>query len=150
MIDKPAEPFPWEPGDVGEHYRVGLTGYTGVDYHTVSQYSVLPAHRSQVGRRGFYKAGLAELPNGDLISAPVDILHPSVRSPYPTGSVSEFHGEEPQIKNWPVRLHVSRDQGRNWQPIEHTRLLGKENSLTCLEDGSLLFTGESLDAVGPF
>ena len=32
--------------------------------------------------------------------------------------------------------------------MEHTPLMGKEGSLTCLKDGVLLFTTESLDGIG--
>ena len=147
MIEKPTEPFEWSPAGVGEYYVAGLTGYTGLDYHSVAQLSKRPAVRSQMGGRGLYKASMAILPNGDIIASPVDMLHPSIASPYPTGTPNEFFGEEPQLKNWPVRLHISRDNGASWEPMEHTPLLGKENSLTCLDDGSLLFMGESVDAV---
>ena len=44
------------------------------------------------------------LPNGDILASPVDILAPSIRSPFPTAGMNEFFGEEPQIKNWPVQL----------------------------------------------
>lgn len=147
MIDKPADPFKWAPGDVGKFYHAGLTGYTGLDYHVVAQLSKQPAVRSQMGGRGLYKGGMAVLPNGDILASPIDILAPSILSPFPAGGRNQFFGQEPQLRNWPVRLHISRDNGGSWQPMEHTPLLGKENSLTCLEDGGLLFTGESVDAV---
>ena len=139
MIDKPEEPFAWEHDAYNNNYEdCGLTGYTGLDYHTVAQLSVMPAWRAQVGQRGFYKAGMALMPDGSLIASPVDMLAPRQRPPFSSGLVET---------SWPVRLHKSIDSGRSWQPMEHTPLVGKEGSLTCLENGVLLFTSESLDGV---
>ena len=139
MIDKPDKPFPWEHEAYDNNYQdCGLTGYTGLDYHTVSQLSTMPAWRAQVGKRGFYKAGLAVMADGSLIASPVDMLSPRVKPPFSSGLVES---------TWPVRLHKSCDGGRSWQPMEHTPLVGKEGSLTCLESGVLLFTSESLDGV---
>jgi photosystem II stability/assembly factor-like uncharacterized protein len=98
----------------------------------------MPAWRAQVGARGFYKAGLAVLPDGTLIASPVDFLAPKVRSPFGSGIIEE---------TWPVKLHKSTDGGRSWQPMEHSPLVGKEGSLTCLDNGVLLFTSESLDGI---
>ena len=139
MVDKPAEPFAWEHQAYDYNYEnCGLTGYTGLDYHTVAQLRVMPARRAQVGERGFYKAGLAVLGDGTLIASPVDMLSPRVQPPFDSGLVES---------TWPVRLHRSTDSGRSWQPMEHTPLFGKEGSLTCLDSGVLLFTSESLDGV---
>ena len=138
-IEKPAD-FQWEHEAYTTNYEdCGLTGYTGLDYHSVAQLSVMPAERGQIGRRGFYKSGLTELPNGDMLASPVDMLAPKIRTPYPTGCVDDAS---------PVHLHKSRDKGRTWEPIDHTPLCGKEGSLHCLDDGGLLFTSESLDGVG--
>ncbi|MDP6182848.1 MAG: hypothetical protein QF609_03440, partial [Gammaproteobacteria bacterium] len=82
MIEKPTDPFEWAPGDVDKYYHAGLTGYTGLDYHSVAQLTKRPAMRAQMGGRGLYKAGMAVLPNGDILASPVDILAPSIRSPF--------------------------------------------------------------------
>lgn len=139
-MDKPDRPFPWEHDAYHTNYHdCGLTGYTGLDYHAVAQLSVLPAIRAQVGKRGFYKSGLAVMPDGTLIASPVDMLAPKIASPFSTGSLE---------MTWPVKLHKSTDGGCSWQPMEHSVLCGKEGSLHCLKGGALLFTSESLDGVG--
>ena len=139
MDDRP-KPFAWEHDAYHTNYHdCGLTGYTGSDYHTVAQLAVMPALRAQIGQRGLYKAGLAVMPDGTLIASPVDMLAPTVRTPFNSGCVPD---------TWPVRLHRSVDGGRSWQPMVHSPLCGKEGSLTCLGDGALLFTSESLDGVG--
>jgi len=138
-MDKPNEPFAWEHDAYNNNYEhCGLTGYTGVDYHTVAQLSVMPAWRAQIGKRGMYKAGLAVLPDDTLIASPVDMLAKKVSSPFPTGAVD---------LTWPVYLHKSTDGGRSWQRMEHSPLVGKEGSLHYLDSGVLLFTSESLDGV---
>ena len=140
MMEKPG-PFPWQHDAYNNNYEdCGLTGYTGLDYHTVAQLSVMPAWRAQIGRRGFYKAGLAVMPDDTLIASPVDMLAPKIEVPFPAG----VWGKE----SWPVRLHRSTDGGKTWQPMEHTPLMGKEGSLTCLGDGVVLFTSECLDGIG--
>ena len=58
-------PFAWEH-DAHHHYTAGLTGYTGLDYHSVAQLSLRPAWRAEVGQRGFYKAGMCLLPDARL------------------------------------------------------------------------------------
>jgi len=139
VFDKPTEAFAWDHKAYDNNYEnCGLTGYTGLDYHTVAQVSVRPAWRAQVGQRGLYKAGLAVLADGTLIASPVDMLAPRERPPFSSGLVAE---------SWPVRLHKSTDDGRSWQPMQHTSLVGKEGSLTSLDNGVLLFTSESLDGV---
>lgn len=134
-------PFPWEHDAYSHSYEnVGLTGYTGLDYHAVAQLSVMPAWRAQIGKRGLYKGGLAVMPDGSLIACPVDGVAPLVEVPLPSRPTS-------QPKSCPVQLHRSEDEGRSWQPFDHTPLVGKEASLTALDDGALLFTTESTDGV---
>jgi len=137
-VTKKPQPFQWEHDAYGNNYTAGLTGYTGMDYHTVAQLSLMPAWRAQVGNRGFYKAGLCVLPDGSLLASPVDTLAPHIQSPFPS---------HPGEQCSPVKLHKSTDGGRSWQPLKHTPLAGKEGSLTCLDNGVLLFTSESLDGV---
>lgn len=139
QIEKPEEPFRWEHDAYNNNYEdCGLTGYTGLDYHTVARLSVTPAVRAQVGQRGFYKAGLAVMDDGTLLASPVDFLAPKVRPTFPSGLIE---------MTYPVKLHKSIDAGRSWKPIEHTPLVGKEGSLTCLDNSVLLFTSETLDGV---
>jgi hypothetical protein len=139
-MEKP-EPFQWEHDAYNNNYEeCGLTGYTGLDYHTVAQLSVLPAWRAQIGKRGFYKGGLCVMPDDTLIASPVDMLAPKIKVQFPAG----VWGEE----SWPVRLHKSTDGGKTWQAMEHTPLMGKEGSLTCLADEGMLFTTECLDGIG--
>ena len=133
-------PFQWEHDAYNNNYEnCGLSGYTGLEYGAVAQLSRVPAVRAQLGKRGLYKSGLAVMTDGTLIASPVDMLAPQVSSPFPTGCVDTC---------WPVKLHKSSDGGHSWQSIEHTPLCGKEGSLTCLDDGALLFTSESLDGIG--
>lgn len=134
-------PFQWEHDPYNNNYRdCGLTGYTGLDVHTVSQLSEIPAYRAQIGYRGLYKAGFAVMPDGALIASPADMLAPTIKVPYPATP----WGNE----SWPVRLHKSTDRGESWQPLDHSPIMGKEGSLTCLDDGALLFTTECLDGIG--
>ena len=140
-MNKPDEPFAWEHDAYNNNYEDGgLTGYTGLDYHTVAQLSVMPAWRAQIGQRGFYKSGLAAMPDDTLIASPIDSLAPKIKVPFPAGPWG--------VEAFPVCLHKSTDGGRSWQPMEHAPLMGKEGSLTCLENGALLFTTECLDGVG--
>ena len=139
MVEKANKPFKWQHDAFNNNYNgCGLTGFTGFDYHTVWQKSVMPAWRAQVGNRGFYKAGMCVLQDGSLLASPVDDLGPRVESPFPC---------HPGVKISPVKLHKSTDGGKSWQAIEHTELGGKEGSLTCLDNGVILFTSESLDGV---
>ena len=135
-IEKP-KPFKWEHDAYNNNYEdCGLTGYTGLDYHTVARLSVMPAARSQIGTRGFFKAGLAELPNGDLIVNPFNMTDKMERIP---GT---------QIEASPVHLHKSKDGGRTWQPIEdHTPLYGNEASIVCLPNGELLMMSQQLPGI---
>ena len=138
-MDRP-EPFKWEHQAFDcNYFDMGCTGYTGTDAHTVTQNTILPAIRAQIGPRGFYKAGLAVLPDGTLIASPVDMLADKVPTPAAT-SFLELAS--------PVKLHTSTDGARSWQPMEHTPLCGKEGSLHYMDSGVLLFTSESLDGVG--
>ena len=137
---KKPEPFTWEHKAFDNNYLdMGCTGYTGLDAHTITQNTILPAIRAQIGPRGLYKAGLAVLPGGKLIASPVDMLAEKIPSPAPSGILSLAS---------PVKLHVSTDGARSWQPMEHAPLCGKEGSLHYMDSGVLLFTSESLDGVG--
>ena len=140
-IEKP-EPFQWEHDAANTNYHdCGLTGYTGLDYQTVAQLSIMPAQRSQIGTRGFYKAGLAQLPNGDLIVSPVNMLEPKEKIQGP--ATSPWSTESSR-----VRLHKSRDMGRTWQAIEdHTPLYGKEGAIVCTKEGKLLLMTESMNGI---
>ena len=135
-------PFVWDHDAFNTDYnRSGLTGYTGLDAHTVAQLSIMPAHRAQLGGRGMYKAGFAVRQDGVLIASPVNSESPVQPVPYPAPG-------HPLSNSWPVTLFTSADGGRSWQAMEHTPLFGKDGSLTCLDDGALLFTTESMDGVG--
>lgn len=117
--------FTWDHDPLVYH-ECGLTGYTGVDPHSVMQCSVLPAVRSHIGWRGLYKGGLAVLPTGDLVAAACDAI----------------------VKGFPMHVFSSSDQGLTWTAIEHTPLVGKEPHLTCLRNGALLLTAQDLTAAG--
>lgn len=112
--------FHWDHDPLLYH-KCGLTGYTGLDPHTILQTSVLPASRIQIGPRGLYKGTLAVLPDGDLIVTPTD----------------------QRKEGWPIHIFKSSDKGRTWKQIEHTPLFGKEACLTSFPDGSLLLSVES-------
>ena len=111
--------FRWDHDPLVYH-TCGLTGYTGLDPHTVMQMSILPASRTQIGPRGLYKGTLAVLPNGDLIATPADQLE----------------------QGWPIRVFKSSDKALTWNQIGHTPIFGKEACLTSFGDGSLLLTVE--------
>jgi hypothetical protein len=130
----------WEH-DPSFYHGCSLTGYTGLDTDAVYECKTMPARRSQIGPRGFYKGGLAVLPNGRLLASPVSILEPRQPVPYPP-SRSDLLTE-----SWPVHLYESLDCGETWHPVDHTPLLGKENALISVDDGTLLFTSESLCGV---
>ena len=142
MTTEKPEPFQWEHDAYNYNYEnCGLTGYTGLDYQTVAQLSVMRAARSQIGTRGFYKAGLAQLPNGDLIVSPVNMREPQEEMPGP--SVAPWWGKSKR-----VRLHKSKDLGRTWQPVEdHTPLYGKEGAIVCTKEGNLLLMTESMSGI---
>lgn len=119
--------FVWDHDPLAYH-QCGLTGYTGVNAHSVAQLSVLPATRTQIGRRGLYKGALAVLPNGDLVGAACDLLE----------------------KGFPIHVFRSLDGGATWGKIERSPIHGKEPHLTCLRDGSLVLTVQDLyDAAQP-
>ncbi len=131
--------FRWEHDAFGNDYMsMGTTGYTGLDPHTITHNTILPARRAQIGPRGMYKAGLAVLPDGRLLASPVNILAEKIPSPFPTGCVDV---------TWPVQLYESVDGGLSWQRYEHSPLAGKEGSLHSLPSGVLLFSSESLDGI---
>ena len=142
MTTEKPEPFQWEHDAYNYNYEnCGLTGYTGLDYQTVAQLSVMRAARSQIGTRGFYKAGLAQLPNGDLIVSPVNMLEPREKM---TGPMAAPWWSESNR----VRLHKSKDLGRTWQPVEdHTPLYGKEGAIVCTKEGNLLLMTESMSGI---
>lgn len=107
-------------------YPAGLAGFPGTNLNEVAYWTRRPAVRSRIGERGHYKAGLTRLPNGDLLASP---------------SYEEKSGQR--------HLHIfcSRDEGRTWIRVETQgdELLGKENSLICLRDGTvLLLNGASV------
>jgi hypothetical protein len=101
-------------------YPAGLTGYTGFNFQQIGFWDLRPATRVQVGRRGLYKSGLAQLPNGDLLMAPYSDI-----------------GSDRQVRIYP---HRSTDAGMTWKPIGApiTGLQGREPSVICLRDGTLL------------
>jgi len=139
-LEKPTQPFQWEHDAYNNDYHgSGRTGYNGLDAHCVTQNTILPAWRTQIGKRGMYKGALAVLPDGSLLASPIDMLAKTGQSPYPTRNSSGAA--------WPVLLHKSTDGGRSWFPIEHTPLFGKEGSLHYLDSGVMLFTSESLNGV---
>lgn len=112
--------FVWDHDPLAYH-GCGLTGYTGLNAHSILQLSVLPAVRTQIGWRGLGKSSLAVLPDGDLVAVAIG-----------TG------------KPIPMYVFRSSDEGASWRKIEHTPIYGKEPHLTCLKNGALLLTVEDI------
>ena len=127
MLKKEKSNLKWEHDP--NAYEGALSGYTGVDPHTIMQFSIKPAVRIQIGWRGLYKGGLAQLPNGDLIALAAEL----------PGHV---------YPKFPIHLFKSTDSGYTWDKIDYTpALYGKEPGLTCLRDGTLFLTLESWGGV---
>lgn len=106
-------------------YGEALTGYTGQDLQRIAFCHWQPAVRVRIGDRGNYKAGMAMMPNGDLVLATCRNVE------------KIFH----------IFVYSSRDQGATWKRLEHTPLHGKEVALAALPDGTLVMTAQG--GVGP-
>lgn len=107
-----------DPPDYSK-YPAGLAGFTGMNLNEIAIWTRRPAARSRIGRRGLYKTGLARMPDGTILATP------------------SYRGEDRQMH---LTVFQSRDEGLTWSQIE-TRgeeLLGQENALIALRDGSLL------------
>lgn len=111
-------------------YPADLTGWGGCDLNTnIARWELLAATRVRLGtpgqRRGLYKAGLARMPNGDLIATPC-----------------RNRGDEKGT--FQISVFRSQDNGDSWSEISETPLYGKEPGLTALRDGTLILTAEDL------
>ena len=102
-------------------YPSNLTGYNGMNLQEITECRRLPAVRTRVGPRGNYKAGVTTLPDGSLALA----------------VCREVAGQ------YRIYVYASHDEGLTWreQPGSDD-LRGKEPSLTCLSDGTLLMTAQ--------
>ncbi len=100
-------------------YPEGMAGFTGYDLQQVAHWTLKPAMRARIGQRDLYKTSVALLPNGEVLATAC------------------YRDEEDTFR---IKIYRSGDEGRTWQqaPAEGAVLLGKEPSLTCLEDGTLL------------
>ena len=134
-IDEPFFPvdrnvFPKDDFDYAK-YPSNITGYNGQNLQRVGFVTWQPAHRTRVGPRGAYKAGLAQLPDGRLVLA-VCRRHPE-------------YDEEADKRYWQILMFASDDQGGTWTEIGRTPLVGKEPALAALPDGALVLTAQNMD-----
>lgn len=111
-----------------EKYVEGLTGYAGQDLQAISRVSSQPAQRTRVGQRGHYKAALTQRADGALVCAPCIAVR----------------GEGPYDVEFFIKVYESVDQGLHWTPISTTELKGKEPSLICCQDGTLVMTAQPI------
>lgn len=109
-------------------YVEGLTGYAGQDLQQVYRVNSLKARRARIGGRGHYKAGMAVRRDGTLVAAPCVAIR----------------GEGPYDVTFKIKVYESKDKGITWKQINSTELEGKEPSLLCLEDGTLLLTAQPI------
>ena len=106
-----------------DRYPSSITGFTGINLQRVFVRRQAPAVRTRVGPRGNFKGAIARLSDGTLIAAACRRI--------------DVHGL------FGVHVYRSADRGLTWREIGETTLLGKEMSLTALQDDSLLLTVES-------
>ena len=103
-----------EPPDWGK-YPAHLSGFSGVNRQEIAYEEVRSAERVRIGHPGYYKGGLAKLPNGELLATPSYRLS--------------------------VMVYRSPDGGRSWTFLGAPGFGGKEQGLTCLADGTILQQG---------
>ena len=111
-----------------EKYVEGLTGYAGQNLQQIAHVSMKPAQRTRIGTKGHYKAGMTVRKDGALVSAPCVAVR----------------GEGPYDVTFFIRIYESKDSGLSWEQINKTELRGKEPSMLCLDDGSLLLTAQPI------
>ncbi len=114
---------PYEP----DAYEEGITGYAGQNQQRVWRIEERPAVRTRVGGRGYYKGGLARLPDGTLFAAPCR----PVRGPGGPHDVS-----------FRISVFRSDDGGETWNDTGAEGLMGKEPALLALPDGTLVLTAQ--------
>jgi len=107
-------------------YPTALTGYTGQDLQRVGFVHWEYAIRTRVGPRGNYKAGMTQMPDGNLVLA----------------ACRDNHDPDPTKRHFDIFVYESKNQGLDWEQINETPLFGKEPSLTALPDGSLVLTAQ--------
>ena len=113
-------------------YPEALTGYAGQDLQRVGFVKWAPAIRTRIGKRGNYKAGFAQLPEGKLIIA----------------SCRNNNDPDPAKRRFEILVYESSDKGLSWSQINQTPLFGKEPSLAALPDGTLILTAQELKLNG--
>ena len=99
---------------------VGLSGFAGLDLNHVNHWTRLPAERSIVAGKGYYKAGFTMLANGDLLASPCY--------------------QDNENNKMRIAMFKSNDVGRSWEKLEIAgdELLGKEPALQTLRSGRVL------------
>ena len=107
-------------------YPSGITGYTGQDRQQIVFERRERAIRVRVGPRGNYKAGLAELPNDQIVLA----------------TCRDNNDPDPTKKRFLIHVYESADQGLTWEEINKTPLFGKKPSLTTLAKGTLVMSAQ--------
>ncbi len=109
-------------------YVEGLTGYAGQNLQQICVSCFKPAVRTRIGRKGHYKAGLALRKDGALFAAPCVAIR----------------GEGPYDVSFKIYVYTSSDNGIHWEKVNKTELHGKEPSLLCLDDGTLILTAQPI------
>lgn len=111
-------------------YCEELTGYAGQDRQRVEFVRRSAARRVRVGPVGNYKAGMALHPQGFLLVAACRPVY-GPNGPYDV----TFH----------IYVYRSDDMGMSWTEINQTDLLGKEPSMVCLPDGTVVLTAQHIE-----
>ena len=111
-----------------EKYGAALTGFTGQDLQRIAFVRWEHAVRTRIGTRGNYKAGLAQMPDGELVAA----------------VCRDNNDPDPEKRGFSISIYKSGDLGLTWQQIRHTPLFGKEPALAALPDGTLVLAAQRL------
>ena len=99
-------------------YPGGLTGFTGYNRDQVSKWTIKPAARQRLGKRGLHEPAVAVLANGTLVACAARVEQPDA----------------------PLQLFRSRNAGATWERLEAAGQVpsGRRPRLLRLDDETLL------------
>ena len=106
-------------------YPCALTGYSGQDRQRIAALEYHHAVRTRVGPQGNYKAGMAQLPDGNII-------------------VAACREDLDAPPSYNIHVYQSADNGESWKEIGKTPLKGKEPCLAALPNGTLVMTAQDI------
>ena len=104
-------------------YPGGLTGFTGYQRHQVAHWTIKPAVRQRIGKRGLFHAAIAILADDSLVACAATWDKPDEQ----------------------IQVYRSTDHGASWTKVEATGTLptGHEPRLLVGDNGSLLLRTEN-------